>query len=183
MFVPSNPPGVALFFHFLHHPLFPFRVSPCPHPHQTRVKLCLFGWCKAFQRKMSSTMELYGVHERKSMWIRHWAGNLPFGFCTDPLSDSRPALFKLFSPRQIHTDDKPALCGEWGSRAHPHRGADLCRLRRSSRDELAVTHRRLRSPSSQPGPGSSGSSFRASSDIHSPAAVCSVNRSLIPLQA
>lgn len=116
------------------------------------------------------------------MWIRHYSGNLLCGFCVDLLSDSRSALFKLFSPRQIHVDDKAALCGEWGPRPCPYCGADLCRSHGSGQAKQVAIRWRLISLLSQPDCGSSGSSFRASSDSHSLTAARSVNRSLIPLQ-
>lgn len=115
--MPLNSPGIASFFHFLHHPLFPSQVSPTE-----RVS----GWAyldgaKHFIENAFSSGALRGPGEEKHVAK---AGNLLFGFCTDLLSVSRAALFQLSSPRQAMQMTSQLSAGR-GPCAPPQCGAEL----------------------------------------------------------
>lgn len=132
------------FFHFLHHPLFPSQVSPCPHLTESVSSWACLDGAKHFSVKMPSAVGLCVLQERKSMWLRQEICCLAFAptCCVTP---GQPHLCSL--PDRPCRYDKPSLCREgslciptvWGR-------AEGCQA------ELVAIQQRLLSPSSQPDP-------------------------------
>lgn len=145
MFMHSNSPVVASFFPFPPPPTVSLSSLPLPTP---PLNMCQAGpiWMgQSTSLKMPSTVGLYVLQERKSMWLRQEICCLAFA-PTCCLTPGQPHLSCPLPDRPCRYD-KPALCRErslctptvWGR-------AGGCQA------ELVAIHQRLLSPSSQPDP-------------------------------